>query len=149
MPPNSVYERRRANLAARLREAGAKQALAMKLKMTPPQISHWLRDPEKYGARKITEDSARDIERVLGLTLGELDGDSGARPPAPPPALGKGLDFELLTQTVQHVLLEVGRIKGQPMAEKVAGIVALAFAHATDHGALDIEYVHSLVRLMY
>lgn len=52
---------------------GAKQQLALKLNMTPPQVSHWLREPHRAGARKIHEDSAREIESALGLPPGDLD----------------------------------------------------------------------------
>lgn len=55
----SIYDTRRSNLTRLTANLGAKQALAMKLDMTPPQVSHWLREPHRTGARKISEDSAR------------------------------------------------------------------------------------------
>lgn len=143
---NSVYERRRVNLAARLRETGAKQALAIKLDMTAPQISHWLREPDKANARKIAEDSARQIEGALGLTPGELDRDHGALTVTP--VQQQPVEAELLTATTRAVILEVGKLRGPAIAEKVAGIVTLAFAHAREHGELDYGYVHQLVKLM-
>lgn len=60
----SIYDTRRSNLTRLTANLGAKQALAMKLDMTPPQVSHWLREPHRTGARKISEDSAREIERA-------------------------------------------------------------------------------------
>lgn len=169
--PNNVYEARRANLARLLAEAGAKVDLAARLGMTQPQISHWLRDPATSSARKITEDSARAIEVALRLPAGDLDKPGKGKPvnifelppapprqpstPRPPPpkpaaaAVSKAIDTELLTETTRAVLLEVGKIRGPQLAEKVADVVTLAFAHATDHGELDTGYVHQLVKLMH
>lgn len=152
---NTVYERRRANLAHLLREAGAKQQLAIRLDMTAPQISHWLRDPGKAGSRKIAEDSARQIEGVLGLTPGALDREASTAAPAPAPAFANstpgGLDpsAPLLTEVTRTVLVEVGRLKGPQMAEKVADIVALAYGHASERGAVDHAYIATLVKLMH
>lgn len=143
---NSVYERRRANLTHLLREAGAKQQLAIRLDMTAPQISHWLREPGKAGARKITEDSARQIEKQLGLAPGELDLDTGAKLPSPS---RDAPDLGMLADVTRAVLHEVGRIKGAPMAEKVAGIVALVYGHTLEHGKIDSAYVNQLVKLMH
>lgn len=47
----SIYDTRRSNLTRLTANLGAKQALAMKLDMTPPQVSHWLREPHRTGAR--------------------------------------------------------------------------------------------------
>lgn len=43
----SIYDTRRSNLTRLTANLGAKQALAMKLDMTPPQVSHWLREPHR------------------------------------------------------------------------------------------------------
>lgn len=45
----SIYDTRRSNLTRLTANLGAKQALAMKLDMTPPQVSHWLREPHRTG----------------------------------------------------------------------------------------------------
>lgn len=49
-----VYELRRRNLTRILDEAGpgARQRLALRLNMTPPMVSHWLREPGKPRARE-------------------------------------------------------------------------------------------------
>lgn len=143
---NTVYERRRANLAHLLREAGAKQQLAIRLDMTAPQISHWLRDPGKAGARKITEDSARQIEATLGLAPGALD--TGTETKAARSA-EEAPDFTLLSEVARAVLHDVGRVKGPAMADKVAGVVTLAYSHALEHGKIDPAYVSQLVKLMH
>lgn len=148
---NDIYARRRENLARLMIEPGAKTQLATKLDMTQPQVSHWLRDPKIASARKITEDSARAIERALKLPVGELDRgprSSGAVVEATPVTYTAPTDVELLTATTRAVLLEVGKLRGPQLADKVAGIVTLAYAHATDHGELDTNYVHQLVKLM-
>lgn len=141
---NSVFELRRQNLARLLKESGAKTALAVKLDMTPAQISHWLRNPKQESARLIHEESARAIEKVIGLAPGELDRD----PDTPRPAAQRPVNADLLTETTRFVLSESRAGKNTPL-EKVADIVTLAYAHAVEHGRLDEAYVRQLIRLMH
>ena len=159
---NTVYERRRANLARLLREPGAKRDLAIRLDFTAANISNWLRDPGKTGAREIHEDKAREIERALGLSSGELD-----RPAASGPALVSvhrkeperatvphsvmgGLDVPAppLAEVASLVLSEVSRRKRNFAPAKVAAILALAYGHAAERGAIDSAYVAALIQLM-
>lgn len=145
---NDIYDRRRRNLAALLQEVGAKTALAVKLDMTAAQISHWLRAPDKAGARQIKEDSARQIERAIGLQLGALDRDPDRSVESASPRNGRPVDADLLAATTRAVLLEVQAIKGKPMIEKIANVVQLAYEHNSAHGSLDERYIHDLVKLM-
>jgi hypothetical protein len=142
-----VYEFRRRNLTELLKETGAKTALAVKLDMTQPQISHWLRDPKAPTSRPIKEDSARQIERAIGLSPGDLDRDPDA--PARPPRSATSVNIELLTETTRAVLTEVGAAKGKQMIDKVSDIVSLAYEHAVTRGSVDANYVHQLVKLMH
>jgi hypothetical protein len=128
---STVYEIRRANLIRLTQEPGSKQALALKLNMTPAQVSHWLRIPGRYGARRLHEDHARQIENVLGLSPGELD--------TPP-------DTELLAQTTRAVFEEArDRNLGDPV--KLGNVVQLAYERARHVGRIDREHIRSLFNL--
>lgn len=69
-----TYESRRANLQMLIdREFGGNQAaLATVLGLKPPQVNRWLSSTAK-DTRKITEESARRIERACGKEDGWLD----------------------------------------------------------------------------
>lgn len=135
----TVYEVRRANLIRLTQEPGAKQALALKLNMTPAQISHWLRAPGRGGARVIHEDSARRIEGVLGLAPGDLDLAPGVK-------RKRAIDPELLALTTRTVFEEAkARNAGDP--QKLARIVSLAYERAQASGQLDREHIRTLLDL--
>lgn len=136
----TVYEIRRANLIRLTQEKGAKQALALKLDMTAAQISHWLRAPDRPGARLIHEDSARQIEAALGLAPGELDVPHGTK-------RKREVDPELLALATRTVFEEARDADlGDPA--KLAEVVSLAYNQARVTGVLDREYVRQLLALL-
>lgn len=137
----SIYDTGRSNLTRLTANLGAKQALAMKLDMTPPQVSHWLREPHRTGARKISEDSAREIERVLGLPPGDLDHDPDAPRTDP-----KDIDPKLMADVIRAVFAAAQRAN-MTDAAKLADITMLTYSHSRLTGTVDGAMLASLLAL--
>jgi hypothetical protein len=70
---DDVYETRRENLTRLLREPGAKTQLAARLGASQSHITHLLKPPTAASARAIREETARQIEEIMGLAMGQLD----------------------------------------------------------------------------
>lgn len=68
-----VYETRRANLTKLLQEPGSKTQLAARLGASQSHITHLLKPPSAASARAIREETARQIEEIMGLAMGQLD----------------------------------------------------------------------------
>lgn len=68
-----VYETRRENLSRLLQEPGAKTQLAARLGASQSHITHLLKPPTAASARAIREETARQIEEIMGLAMGQLD----------------------------------------------------------------------------
>lgn len=136
-----VYELRRRNLTRILDEAGpgARQRLALRLNMTPPMVSHWLREPGKPRARKIHEASARQIEQALGLLPGTLDTD-----PTAPRDLSP--QEELMLECMAAVTRAVEDYRKRATREDILRLSRAAYQHAVDNGRLDEKFVAERVR---
>lgn len=136
---DTVYDIRRRNLARLLKEFGAKTQLAIRLDMTPAQVSHWLRDPAQAHARLIHEDSARQIEKAIGLEAGSLDKDPSA--PAPPPKVDR-----LLIQAATAVVTAMIEHGEKPTLKRVSKLTETAYLYAKDYGAVDEAFVQQIVK---
>lgn len=73
MRPTS--EIRRARLLELVEETGAQVAVADRLGKNKNQVYQWLLDPDKPGARNISDASAREIETVFSKPRGWMDTD--------------------------------------------------------------------------
>jgi DNA-binding transcriptional regulator YdaS (Cro superfamily) len=141
--PHSVYEIRRQNLLRLTQYLGAKQALALKLGVTPPVVSFWLKEPGAPSSRQIKEDSARAIEEAMGLSPGELD-----RPGGRAPSYAKPLDPKLLADSTRAVMDALQQAKRTVSAEKHGDLLAVVYAHAAEQGYVDEDYARRLVSLL-
>jgi predicted transcriptional regulator len=132
---------RRANLARLLEQSGhgAKQKLALALGLTPPQVSHWLRQPGKPGARHIQESSARAIEHVVGLAPLTLDADPDAR-------RDMGTEESMMLDAMAAVVRAVERHRKQVTRDDMLQLSRGAYQHAKDTGKVDESVIDLLVR---
>jgi hypothetical protein len=131
----SVYDARRENLRARLEERGAKTALAVKLGVTQPFVSHLLRDPTEATARVIHEDLAKQIEEITGLQPGELD----------LPFVRGSPDWGLLATAVR-LTVEIASAANQRLSADLA-VRAIRAAYETSPrlGGIESESTRALV----
>lgn len=73
VPAEAIYFRRARNLSALLVDRGAKARLASKLHVHPSRVTHLLTEPARPSHRRIEDETARKIERLLGVEQYSLD----------------------------------------------------------------------------
>jgi hypothetical protein len=123
-------------------EWGGPTSLALKLGHANGSFLSQLAGP--HPSRKISEDTARSIEKKLALAPLWMDQDHGLQhPPKPTP-----VQADLLASVTKAVLLAVRERGGDPTIEKVADVVALAYKHAQDTGKVDPHFIQSLLKLV-
>lgn len=171
MPPTlDVYETRRENLSRLLQEPGAKTQLAARLGASQSHITHLLKPPSAASARAIREETARQIEEIMGLAMGQLDKparDSGAdftvldpvhgvmhletkmvhpvkaireQLPQPDPALLEAA-FKVVLDALREQRVDVP-------SEKAAKMARVVYEHALVSGIVDRSLVLTLINLM-
>lgn len=97
-------------------EFGGGSALARKIDKDRRQVSAWLADPDKPGAKNPSNSTARWIERKCLKPSGWLDHESGTAIAEPGPASQPmGLDADILITAAAWVDFEIG------MGDKVDG----------------------------
>lgn len=152
MPNKTIYDIRRENLERLLEPRGARTALAAKLGSTQSNVSHFLRKSGPY-QRLIHEDTARAIETAIGLDPGALDWVDGKRPPAVaavPRTKGVtgAVDVDLLAQTIRAVVSLAASQGKEPINERLADVVTVAYEHNRSTGRCDEEFITNLLRLL-
>lgn len=131
---NEVFNKRRANLRALIRQHEGATSLAKALGYTSPSYVSQMAGP--HPTRQITEKVAREIERKLLLPANWLDKE-------PVHYAGKVQDDK-----VQQAVLLVGQLLKDSTTtvspEQFAGLVALAY----ERGDLDETYIRRLIHLI-
>lgn len=136
MEVRTVYDARRENLRAKLEGRGAKTALAERLGVTQPFVSHLLRNPNEPTARLIHEDLAKQLEEVLGMRPGELD----------LPFVRGAPDWALLTEALR-LTIEVARAAGMQLDASLAVRAARAAYEASAKlGGIQSDSTRALVQ---
>lgn len=157
--PLEIHEIRRLNLIKLLSGRGAKTQLATRLDVQQGYITHLLDDPSNPQHRAIREESARQIEQVMGWEAGKLDidPDSGTRIPSPStvpaPAsterrASPPVDADLLEESVKIVISTATETHANLLAEKTAGMVRIVYEHSRSTGKVDPLFVAQLVKLL-
>jgi hypothetical protein len=138
----TVFDTRRERFRAVIEARGGPKIIAKKLGYS--STSYISQTTGKNPTRVINEKPARAIEQLLGLPAGYLDHEDDAPGGAP------SIDVQapLVAEIVQHVMSIIEDRKQRPSAEKIAGVVALAYEHATSAGKVDREFVQRLLRLV-
>lgn len=168
---DDIYETRRQNLTNLLREPGAKTQLASRLGSSQAHITHLLKPPTAASARAIREETARQIEDIMGLDRGRLDQPNAnlgaARTDA---AKGRALivketqsavlidarnqiahgapDPALLEEAFKQVLEALQQRELQLPADKTAKMARLVYEQGLATGRIDPSLVLSLLSLM-
>jgi hypothetical protein len=171
MPSNldDVYETRRENLSRLLKEPGAKTQLAARLGASQSHITHLLKPPNAASARAIREETARQIEQIMGLANGALDRASSGTDLVVSDGKGRvhlieANDAALLEDSFRvvieandaalledsfRVVIEALSVRGlQIPPEKAAKMARLVYEQARATGAVDPALVSSLIGLM-
>lgn len=134
----SVYEQRRGNLRALMKQWGGPTSLAKKLGYSNGSYVAQLAGP--HPSREISEKVAREIETKLALPMGWLDGEHTGKVAQ--------LDDEALSVCVRAVsaaLRDAGRMVNP---DQMADLVALAYEHTKLIGRVDEPYIVKLTRLL-
>jgi hypothetical protein len=163
-----VHETRRANLTKLLEHKGAKTQLAERLGTNSSHITHLLKPPTAASARLIREETARQIEEVMGLTPGTLDKPPTGRPDltvttsrgtvvmeTKPPAAPErdARDFLFMQSAAfpplfETALREVMDAMPGIGAEKTANMVRLVLENARLSGQVDRNFIEALGKLI-
>lgn len=149
--PSSIYDTRRANLRQITANWGGPTKIALKLGYTNGSFVSQMAGPNP--TKRISEDTAREIETKLELPLGWLDADNSAPMTQPgglaPIVQTPPLDAGLLAEVNKAVLVAVENmgVKERPPIDKVADTMTLAYQHALATGRVDLTFVKLLVRL--
>lgn len=171
-----VYETRRENLSRLLKEPGAKTQLAARLGASQSHITHLLKPPSAASARAIREETARQIEAIMGLAMGQLDQPSvnlssdhltTARREAAkgralmvrdvPAALvearnqlvhSRPVDPALVEEAFRQVLDALTEQQARVPSDKAAKMARLVYEQAQVTGKVDPSLVLSLIHLM-
>jgi hypothetical protein len=168
---DDVYETRRENLTRLLREPGAKTQLAVRLGASQSHITHLLKPPSAASARAIREETARQIEQIMGLAMGQLDqpvkgADVVLTDPGGQVTLveaktksisqiystnseeDSAIRPELLEQAFRLVLDTLAKHKMQVPSEKAAKLARVVYEQALVTGKADPALVLTLINLM-
>lgn len=173
MPPTlDVYETRRENLSRLLQEPGAKTQLASRMGASQSHITHLLKPPSAASSRAIREETARQIEEIMGLAMGQLDRPSANLSDAyPEAAKGRTLmvreaqaatltqarnqiahsmqpDPALLEEAFKIVLDALSEQRVQVPSEKAAKMARLVYEQAQVTGKVDPALVLTLINLL-
>lgn len=164
-----VYETRRENLSRLLQQPGAKTQLAARLGASQSHITHLLKPPSAASARAIREETARQIEEIMGLAMGQLDKpvrDSGSDFTVLDPVHGlmhmdvkrssvrnqithgSPPDPALLEEAFKIVLDALLSQRVQVPSEKAAKMARLVYEQAQVTGKVDPSLVLTLINLM-
>lgn len=133
----SIYDVRRQNLRALIREWRGPTSLARKLGHSNGSYLAQLIGPNP--SREISEKVARGIEAKLNLPLGWLDRETPERPP---------IDDSVLAHCVRAVAAAVQDSPVKVSPEKFAELVTLAYEHHAATGTCDEGYINRLMRLL-
>ena len=126
----SVYDTRRENLRALMREWGGPTSLAKKL-------GH---SNGSYLAQLIGPHPSREIEGKLALPLGWLDGEHDGQ--------GRQIDDQTLGECVRAVAAAIRDAGLRPDPDAYANLVSLAYEHTKLTGRVDEPFISKLVRLI-
>lgn len=164
---DDVYETRRENLTKVLQHPGAKTQLATRLGTSQAHITHLLKPPSAASARQIREETARQIEQVIGLEPKALDrpadfvvntangvmvvevkksprrSTEAFTAPGANVELPLAHQMSLLEAAVAAVVSTEGATGLAP--EKMAKLARMVFEHALASGSIDRTYVRNLV----
>jgi hypothetical protein len=154
--PLEIHETRRLNLLSRLTEKGARTQLALRLGTNQAHITHLLKPPTAASHRAIREETARQIEDVMGWSMGALDTREGEERLVPMPEgiehterrAAPPVDPELLEESVRTVISVASETHSNLLAEKAAGLVRIVYEHSRSTGKVDPAFVAQLVKLM-
>jgi hypothetical protein len=135
----NVYDIRRDNLKALIREYGGPLPLSIKIGYTNASFLVQMAGPNPI--RDVTEKTARKIEDKLGLPAGWLDDADHKRQPKV-----KESDVAQIVRAVSAVL-EDQRIDTTP--KQLGEIVSLAYEHARLVGTVDEDFINRLVSLCH
>lgn len=157
-----VYETRRANLTQLLKEPGAKTQLAARMGASQSHITHLLKPPAAASARAIREETARQIEEIMGLAMGQLD-----KPAAPvlsdirrspvrqelvdgrnQIAHGTPVNSEVLELAFKLVIDALMEQQVRVPSEKAAKMARIVYEQAQVTGKVDPALVLTLINLM-
>jgi hypothetical protein len=132
----SVYDVRRANLRALVRQWGGPTSLAKKLCHANGSYVAQLAGPNP--SRDVSEKVARDMELKLGLPVGWLDQEHGEE---------RQLDEESLSDCVRAVAAALRDAGHRATPDQMADLAALCYEHAKLTGRIDEAFILKLVRL--
>jgi hypothetical protein len=134
----SVYDTRRENLRALMREWGGPTSLAKKLGHSNGSYLAQLIGP--HPSREVSEKVAREIEGKLALPLGWLDGEHDGQ--------GRQIDDQTLGECVRAVAAAIRDAGLRPDPDAYANLVSLAYEHTKLTGRVDEPHIQKLVRLI-
>lgn len=137
----SVYDIRRENLIRLTTEPGRKTQLAVRLGVSQARITHMLKTGPS--SRRITTDQARELEQVMGLSVGELDHD----PEHPLPPRAGVPNMKLVQDIVFAVTQTQGDLGVQLEPEQAANVVRMAYEHSLPGGKIDVKFLRDIVQL--
>lgn len=155
---DDVYETRRENLTRLLREPGAKTQLAARLGASQSHITHLLKPPSAQSARAIREETARQIEEIMGLAMGQLDkpmqADMSIRAPDGRIVLvemkhtQQADPAQVLEEAFRQVLETLSERDLTIPPEKAAKMARVVYEQALVAGKVDPSLVSTLIGLM-
>lgn len=134
----TIYDTRRQNLRALIREWHGPTSLSRKLGHSSGSYIAQLAGPRP--SRDVSEKVAREIEGKLGLPIGWMDREHADA--------GVALDERALSDAVRIVTACLRDAGLRPDAEHTAMLVTLAYDQSRLTGALDEVWVRRLVNLM-
>lgn len=135
MPGMDTSNLRRSNLRKLMDEHGV-GTLAHRLGYKGPSFLSQMAGP--HPSREVTEHTAREVERLLGLPIGWMDQEHTGPSPTHPDVVAAAVRMVGELAREEHC---------QPPPEKLADLVALALDDLHCHGRLRRDHVRRLVRL--
>lgn len=133
----SVFDTRRANLRALVRQWGGPTSLSAKLGHANGSYLAQLAGP--HPRKEVSEKAARAIERKLELPDGWMDRKHAAAPAQPSTATL----VELVALATDIAATQGTRVS----REKLAELVTLAYEHSQLTGSIDTGYLTRLINL--
>lgn len=133
----SVYEIRRGNLRALMREWGGPTSLAKKLGHSNGSYLAQLAGPSP--SREVSEKVAREVETRLALPSNWLDQEHAGN--------GRQLDDATLSECVRAVAAALRDAGHNPAPEVYANMVTLVYEHAKLTGRIDEPFIQKLIGL--